>query len=139
MIYKVLAPETHGFHWFDIIDPSPDELQGVAEEFGLHATSLEDCLDPRHQPKYERVGKVVFIITREIHWFRGRVSAIRRVFRQSYDVILKFDDYPDKVAPHYQDIRERLERYIALTDALREAGNDILKPIFPWPPTGPMR
>jgi len=227
MLNKVFTYETKGLTWLDIINPTHEELQGVADEFGLHATSLEDCLDPRHQPKFERVGNVVFIIVRaydegcnpktdnileltrkvaifvgdrfiltvhrcdlrfvqelrekwqskggirpdqtlllfdllkavilsfapaldqleqtvddfeerlfsnedtpviirEVHWFRSRVSAIRTIFRQSYDVILKIDDYADPVAPLYQDIRERLERYLNLTDALREAGNDIL-------------
>lgn len=63
---------------------------------------------------------------KEIHEFRSKVSAIRRVLRQLYDVILKIDDYTDEFAPVYQDIRERLERYLMLTDALREASNDIL-------------
>lgn len=227
MVNEVLTKEK-GLVWLDIVDPTHDELSGVAAKFGLHATSLEDCLDPKHQPKFERIGDVVFIITRafdedcgpqtddtlkitrklaifvgkdffitihrcqmtfleelkakwqgkaeinqinqdnllfdllkavvlsfapaleelelaienfekrlfdgeatpviirEIHWFRARVSAIRRIFRQSYDVILIIGDDSDKVDPLYQDIRERLERFVSLTDALREASNDIL-------------
>lgn len=227
MIKKVIT-NTRGLIWLDIVNPTKDELDEVAKEYGLHSTSLEDCLDQRHQPKFEKLGNVNFMIIRsydincdhktdsvlrlthkiaifiadgfiitvhrcdtdfidqliekwenkvriknadqililldifksvifsfspaldelelsiesfekkifsdngtpeiirEIHWFRSRVSAIRRVFRQSYDVLLKLDEYAENIAPLYQDIRERLERYISITEALREASNDIL-------------
>lgn len=216
------------FTWLDLVNPTNEELQQIALDYGLHATSVEDCLDPIHQPKYERIGDIVFIILRvydekcqpetnsvfnmtrkiaifygekilitvhrceigfindlmekwqakanytpleqstllfdlikraifsyapaleqlefsieqfedkifsnddtpaiikEVHWFRARVSTIRRIFRQSYDALLKVDDFDDKSLPIIYDIQERLERYISLTDALKEASNDIL-------------
>lgn len=228
LINKVFTLEEKGFTWLDIISPNHPELLEVADEYGLHATSLEDCLDPVHQPKFEHIDDVLFVIVRafdedcdektnivqqlsrkvaifigqdfiitvhrcdmefisqlrlkwqnktnlsptditlllpellkaavfsyapalekleqsleefetgifsnqdtgeiiqEIHWFRSRVSSIRRIFRQTSDVILKIDDYADENAPLYQDVRERLERYINLTEALRESSNDIL-------------
>ncbi|KNZ71152.1 Mg2 transporter protein CorA family protein [Thermincola ferriacetica] len=230
MVETVLESKKNNFLWLDLVEPTEEELQDVAGRFGLHTTSLEDCLDPIHQPKFEKVQNTVFIILRaydtrsrlqtdsihkitrklaiflgnnfiitvhrseldfvnelkdewknrcardeksesnliillglvkgavysyslafekleeaiegyegkiftnddtpvnikEIHEFRSKVSAIRRVLRQLYDVILKIDDYTDEFAPVYQDIRERLERYLMLTDALREASNDIL-------------
>jgi magnesium transporter len=228
MIETVFAQETRGFKWLDIVNPTPEELQKLAHDYDLHNTSIEDCLDPKHQPKFERVGDIVFIINRafdhgcnpktdsvfqltrkiamfigesfmitihrsdmdfltdlkdkwrhksvdesfepsgllfelfksivlsyasaieeleqtleqfertvfsnentsiiikDIHWFRSRVLAIRRIFRQSYDVLLKIDDYTEEVAPFHQDVRERLERFITTTDALRDASSDIL-------------
>ncbi|MHB1127837.1 MAG: CorA family divalent cation transporter [Bacillota bacterium] len=226
MMKNVLT--TTQFTWLDIISPTKEELQKVAIDFGLHVTSVEDCLDPVHQPKYEEIGDIIFIIMRvydessppktnsafkitrkiaifygnsfmitvhrgeigflntliekwqaradketpdpsillfdliketvfsfvpaleqleldiedfedsifsnentpviikEIHWFRARVSTIRHIFNQTYEVVLKFNDYHDKYLPVHQDIRERLERFISLTNALKEASNDIL-------------
>jgi len=53
-----------GLRWLDIVGPSRTELLELAEEFGLHATSVADCLDPEHLPKHERIGEVTFIILR---------------------------------------------------------------------------
>lgn len=216
------------FTWWDLVSPTQEELQKIALDYGLHVTSVEDCLDPVHQPKYERIGDIVFIILRvydekcqpetssvfditrkiaifygenflitvhrcemgfindlmekwqtnanntpreqntllfdlikkavfsyapaleqlessieqfeakifsnedtpaiikEVHWFRARVSTIRRIFMQSYNALLRIDDYDEKSSPIIYDIRERLERYISLTDTLRESSNDIL-------------
>lgn len=226
MVKQVVT--TDKFTWLDLVNPTPEELQQIALDYGLHVTSVEDCLDPIHQPKYERIEDIVFIILRvydekcqpetssvfnitrkiaifygekflitvhrcemgfindlmkkwqakadntpreqnillfdlikravfsyapaleqlefsieqfedkifsnentpaiikEVHGFRTRVSTIRRIFRQSYDALLKIDDYDEKSSPIFYDIRERLERYISLTDALREASNNIL-------------
>lgn len=53
-----------GLRWIDITGPSRAELLDVAEEFGLHATSVADCLDPEHLPKHERIGDATFLILR---------------------------------------------------------------------------
>jgi len=50
--------------WLDIIDPSTRGLKQIAKEYGLHPTSVEDCLDPTHLPKHEKIGPVTFIIVR---------------------------------------------------------------------------
>jgi magnesium transporter len=53
-----------GLRWVDVVGPSRAELLALAEEFGLHATSVADCLDPEHLPKHERIGEATFLILR---------------------------------------------------------------------------
>lgn len=53
-----------GLRWLDVVAPSRQELLELAEEFGLHHTSVADCLDPEHLPKHEKIGDVTFIIMR---------------------------------------------------------------------------
>jgi len=53
-----------GPRWIDVVAPTRTELLELAEEFGLHATSVADCLDPEHLPKHEKIGDVTFIIMR---------------------------------------------------------------------------
>lgn len=50
--------------WLDVWGPDTDELQTIAQEYNLHATSIEDCLEPKHLPKFESFGDIAFIITR---------------------------------------------------------------------------
>ncbi len=63
MISTVLTSKA-GLIWLDVVNPTPEELDGIAVKYGLHATSVLDCLDPEHLPKYERIGETSFIIAR---------------------------------------------------------------------------
>jgi magnesium transporter len=52
------------FSWIDVVGPSPAELRELAARYGLHAMAVQDCLDPEHLPKYERIGDANFLILR---------------------------------------------------------------------------
>ena len=64
MVQEFSTTATAHFRWIDIVNPSLAELQNVATEFSLHATSVQDCLDPDHLPKVEEFEHFLFIITR---------------------------------------------------------------------------
>ena len=50
--------------WIDLTAPTAEELHQVSRQYGLHSTTVEDCLDPGHLPKYERIEDATFIILR---------------------------------------------------------------------------
>lgn len=62
MKFKII--ETEKFKWIDVLDPDHGEIEELALEYDLHQTSVEDCLNPEHLPKYERIGKYSFIVLR---------------------------------------------------------------------------
>lgn len=65
MTLRTLAQaEARGFTWVDLVEPTPAELATVAAEYGLHATSVRDCLDPEHLPKFEKLPGGTFAIVR---------------------------------------------------------------------------
>lgn len=64
MRQTVLQTEPPGLTWIDVVAPEREELTAIATEFGFHHTSVEDCLDPWHLPKYERTGDTTFVILR---------------------------------------------------------------------------
>ncbi len=55
---------TQGLTWVDVVEPTAPELSEVAHLYGLHPTSVRDCLDPEHLPKFERFPDRNFIIIR---------------------------------------------------------------------------
>lgn len=65
-----MAGESHliqfpdGFFWLDVINPTKKELDSLAREHSLHPSSVKDCLQPDHLPKFERVNNYNFIILR---------------------------------------------------------------------------
>lgn len=64
MIRAILREEEQGVTWIDVTAPTVEELHEVARAHHLHATTVEDCLDPTHLPKYERIDDALFVILR---------------------------------------------------------------------------
>lgn len=66
MVKTFADKSDHPFEWLDVINPSMDELHEIANKYELHESSVNDCLQPDHLPKYEIVGNEgdVFIILR---------------------------------------------------------------------------
>lgn len=62
---KILASKvSQGFDWIDLTDPTAEEIKEIATQFSLHETSIKDCMQPDHLPKYETVDNYTFIIFR---------------------------------------------------------------------------
>jgi magnesium transporter len=64
VIRTILSADRYGVTWIDVSAPSQEELHQVAKRHGLPPTGVEDCLDPEHLPKYERVEDATFVILR---------------------------------------------------------------------------
>ncbi len=64
MITRHINTGKKKFEWIDIVDPTPDELNAIAEEHGLHTNAVQDSLQPEHLPKYEWIDETIFIIIR---------------------------------------------------------------------------
>ena len=60
----VLEATEPAFRWIDVVAPDRDELFAIANEFGFHANAVEDCLDPWHLPKHEKIDGATFVILR---------------------------------------------------------------------------
>jgi magnesium transporter len=74
------------FCWIGLLRPSPDEIEAVAEEFGLHSLAVRDTIGAHQRPKMERYGDTLFVVLRparyvdpvevveigEVHLFLGR-------------------------------------------------------------------
>ncbi len=52
------------FHWFDISNPTAEVLNSLAERYSLHPTSVQDCLQPEHLPKFEMINETGFVVLR---------------------------------------------------------------------------
>jgi len=79
----VLETDTPRFRWIDVSAPTPSELEAVAAEYGLHPLSVQDCLDPEHRPKYERIGEITFLILRAVDEQAGpREDTMQKITRK---------------------------------------------------------
>ncbi|MBX3021829.1 MAG: hypothetical protein KF799_09155 [Bdellovibrionales bacterium] len=52
------------FEWLDVANPTSEVLNKLAEQYQLHPTSVQDCLQPEHLPKFEMIEDVGFVVLR---------------------------------------------------------------------------
>jgi magnesium transporter len=95
-----------GFAWIGLYDPTQEEFDSVAGEFGLHEPALGDAVKVHQRPKIERYGDLILVVLKsaryveekeevefgEIHAFvgedfivtvsHGEASELREVRRQ---------------------------------------------------------
>lgn len=64
MIKKIADSEENGFEWLDMTEPTVEEFAEVANKYNLHPALVNDCLQPDHLPKFERMQHYSFIIFR---------------------------------------------------------------------------
>ena len=95
-----------GFAWIGLYDPTQEEFESVAGEFGLHELAVKEAVKAHQRPKVERFGDSLFVVLKaaryveeeetvefgEIHIFvgpdfivtvrHGEASELREVRRQ---------------------------------------------------------
>ena len=50
--------------WIDFQAKDRNSLKDFSAKYQLHPASVQDCLDPEHYPKVERIGNTLFLIVR---------------------------------------------------------------------------
>jgi magnesium transporter len=98
-----------GMAWIGLYRPDLEEIQSVAQEFGLHELAVEDAIAAHQRPKLERYGTTLFTVLRparylddseqvefgELHVFTGT----------DFVVTIRHAETPD-----LRQVRERLEK-----------------------------
>lgn len=64
MIANLTEHSSCNYKWIDITAPTQDELDEIAEKYNLHPSSVHDCMQPGHLPKFEKIDNYTFIILR---------------------------------------------------------------------------
>jgi magnesium transporter len=54
--------EKDGFAWIGLYEPTSNEFDSVAGEFGLHPLAVRDALRAHQRPKVERYGETLFVV-----------------------------------------------------------------------------
>ncbi len=70
----VWPPAKNEFVWIGLFEPADEELETVAQCFGLHPLAVEDALARRQLPKQEQYGDQLFLVLRTAHLDNGKIS-----------------------------------------------------------------
>ena len=61
------------FVWIGLHEPLAEEIEGLAETYGLHVLAVEDALSPHQSPKVEAYGDQLFLIVKTAHLEGDRI------------------------------------------------------------------
>lgn len=57
-----------GFTWVGLHEPDAEQIQGIAETFGLHELAVEDAVHAHQRPKLERYDDVLFMVFKTLQY-----------------------------------------------------------------------
>jgi magnesium transporter len=57
-----------GFVWIGLHEPDEEQIQGVADTFGLHELAVEDAVQAHQRPKLERYDDVLFMVLKTVRY-----------------------------------------------------------------------
>jgi len=65
--------------WVDVADPTSEDFEELAKEFGFHPLSIEDCRNEHQRPKVEEFQGYYFIVLYEAELELGRHLELREL------------------------------------------------------------
>ena len=97
-----------GVAWIDLYKPTEEELESVAQEFGLHPLAVEDSIKAHQRPKLERYGKTLFIVFKPARYLDEsetvEFSEAHVFVGEDFVVTVRHGD-----VPAFDEVRRRLE------------------------------
>jgi len=57
-----------GFVWIGLFEPDDEQIQGIAETFGLHELAVEDAVCAHQRPKLERYDESLFMVLKTVRY-----------------------------------------------------------------------
>jgi len=142
------------FVWVAVRDPSPEELDALQQEFGLHELAVEDARHGHQRPKIEEYGKSLFVVlpiievdgsklnTGEVAIFAAEnyVLSVRHHAEHGFaDVRRRAEEEPELLRHGsayvlYALLDAVVDRYFPVIDVLSEEIEQVEQRIFAEPP-----
>ncbi|QFZ16798.1 magnesium/cobalt transporter CorA [Saccharothrix syringae] len=60
-----------GFVWIGLHEPDAEQIEGVAETFGLHELAVEDAVHAHQRPKLERYDDTLFMVLKTVRYIQN--------------------------------------------------------------------
>ena len=57
-----------GFVWIGLHEPDEEQIQGIAETFGLHELAVEDAVTAHQRPKLDRYEETLFMVLKTVRY-----------------------------------------------------------------------
>jgi magnesium transporter len=64
--------EKGGFAWIGLYEPTKEEFDSVADEFGLHELAANEAIKPRQRPRIERYEDTLFVVLKTARYLEEK-------------------------------------------------------------------
>jgi magnesium transporter len=137
--------------WVDVADPTSEDFEELAKEFGFHPLSIEDCQNEHQRPKVEEFQGYYFIVLYEAELVLGRRLELRELnifLGKNYLVTVHSQpihavDVAERLWSEWTDLAERgtgllayllidtiVDNYMPLLDAMSDRMDELEDQIF---------
>jgi magnesium transporter len=65
---KEVSRRKDGFVWIGLHEPDAEQIEGIAETFGLHELAVEDAVHAHQRPKLERYDNTLFMVFKTVRY-----------------------------------------------------------------------
>jgi magnesium transporter len=76
-----------GFVWIGLHEPDAEQIQGIAETFGLHELAVEDAVVAHQRPKLERYDDMLFTVLKTVHYVAHESPAAANEIVETGDIM----------------------------------------------------
>jgi len=146
-----LCLEAPNIVWVDVADPTSEDFEELAKEFGFHPLSIEDCRNEHQRPKVEEFQGYYFIVLYEAELIMGRHLELKELnifLGKNYLVTvhsqpLRAITIAERLWSEWTDLAERgtgllayllidviVDDYMPLLDSLSDRMDDLEDQIF---------
>jgi len=100
--------ERGGFAWIDLYEPTEDEFDTVAGEFGLHELAVKDAIKAHQRPRVERYGDSLFVVLKAARYLEEKEAVefgeIHAFVGPDFIVTMRYGE-----ASELGEVRQRVE------------------------------
>ncbi|MFJ5806288.1 magnesium and cobalt transport protein CorA [Streptomyces sp. NPDC093093] len=109
-----IDPEAGRFAWIGLYEPTEEQLQEVAEAFGLHPLAVEDAVHAHQRPKLERYEDMLFLVLKTIVYVdHDKITATSEIVDTGEIMVFAGPGYAITVrhgsAPPLEGVRQQLQ------------------------------
>ena len=111
------AAATDGFVWIGLQQPTAEDVEAVAAEFGLPALAVEDAVKAHQRPKLERYGDVLFVVLKPVSYVDSR-----EVIEVSEVAVFLGEDFVVTVRHGASTVLQQVRQQLELGDGTAQLG-----------------
>ncbi|WP_282797810.1 magnesium and cobalt transport protein CorA [Streptomyces sp. CC224B] len=107
-------PDGRRFAWIGLYEPTAEQIQQVADAFGLHPLAVEDAVHAHQRPKLERYGTTLFLVLKTIVYVdHAQLTATSEIVDTGEIMVFAGPGFAITVrhgsAPSLEEVRRHLE------------------------------
>ncbi|GAA2697553.1 MULTISPECIES: magnesium/cobalt transporter CorA [Actinosynnema] len=77
-----------GFVWIGLHEPDEEQIQGVAETFGLHELAVEDAVHAHQRPKLDRYDDMLFMVFKTVRYVQNESPSTANEIVESGEIMV---------------------------------------------------